>query len=204
MPGEPDYGGWSNSPVSVLPAELYSSPAQLCWSHYSPLARRPIRSASRGLWQHAPSMFLFFAALLVYDVFPAGSGSRLALGIIVGYSYVVRPGNSLLVIGFFILLSVTGRRWLAAYSAGVVIGVVPLFAFNLSECVWNLAYFYYRLLASSLGHGIRYSDAYLGLLLSPSRGLLVFSPFTVLVLVRLTKYYRSRYPWTRGSLLASL
>ena len=150
-------------------------------------------TASRGLWQHGPAMLLMVVAILVYEKLPSwGREGGFLLGLVVGYSYAVRPANMALIAGFAILLGVTAWRQLAFYLAGSVIGMAPLFAFNMSAFgVWNSSY-YQRVQGGLFSVSIPAKSLY-GTLLSPSRGLFVFSPFLLFVFLRFWPSVRRRY-----------
>jgi hypothetical protein len=95
-------------------------------------------SASRGLWQHGPSMLLLVSAVIVYERLDKWRWpGAVFLGFCAGYSYAVRPANLIVALGFAALLLPTARRRLMPYVCGVVLGVVPLFAFS-SGSIWDL------------------------------------------------------------------
>lgn len=74
------------------------------------LGTAALSSASRGLWQHGPSMLLLGVAILLYDRLPeSGWRAALALGFVAGYSYSVRPSNLILIAGFAVAVGITAR-----------------------------------------------------------------------------------------------
>ena len=162
-------------------------------------------TASRGLWQHGPSMLLFFAALLVYDRLPEyGSPGALILGGIVGFSYCIRPSNLLIILGFAALIAIDARRRLLPYFAGAAVGVAPLFVYDLLAFgTWSNDY--YRMAQYYLWHAPLSLRVYGDILISPSRGLFIFSPFILALLYRvISGRCRRRYPWSRLEILLGL
>lgn len=150
-------------------------------------------SASRGLWQHGPSMLLLVMAILVYERLTkwAAPGGML-LGFLVGYSYAVRPANLATITGFTVLLAVTARRELIPYLGGAVLGVAPLFVFHLASYgTWSSDY--YRMTQGGILSLSLPLKPLFAILFSPSRGLFVYSPFLLFLFLRFTPFYWRRY-----------
>jgi hypothetical protein len=119
-----------------------SLPRSLLLGFFFALGTSAYSFASRGLWQHA-SMLLLTAAILLYDRLAIwGARGAGLLGIVVGYSYAVRPSNLAAIAGFAVLLAVTARRLLVPYLAGAALGVMPLFAFHLTAYGTWSSYYY--------------------------------------------------------------
>jgi len=138
-------------------------------------------SAARGTWQHGPSiLFLCAAILLLLDGRPrreAWSGLFLAL------MCVNRPANVFLVGPIFLYLLLHRRRRLPAILATALIPLAFL--------AWYSLEYWGSLLSLGQGqHGKFWGDPLLavpGMLVSPARGLLVFSPvfaFSLVYMVR--------------------
>jgi hypothetical protein len=154
-------------------------------------------SASRGLWQHGPSMLFFLAALLIYELLPKhGFPALLSLGIVCGYSYGVRPGSLQFIVGFAVLVALETPRGLVPYLLGVSAGLAPMLTYNrIAFGTWSSHY--YRLVRDYFLNAHWQPVVYYDVLFSPSRGLFVFSPFLLYAGLRLSGAYRRRYPWTR-------
>lgn len=150
-------------------------------------------SASRGLWQHGPSMLLLIAALLIYERLERWKWpGAMVLGFCAGYSYAVRPANMAVTAGFTLLVVLTARRRLLPFAGGVVLGVAPLLAFNLAAFgTWSS--YYYRLSQGNLFSLHVPLGPLCATLISPSRGLFVFSPFLLFVFARFLPSYRRQY-----------
>ena len=144
-------------------------------------------TTSRALWQHAPSMLFLSLALLVGSVLdrPAPNGPRtpalsFLLGAFVVLAYTVRPTNAIALLGFTVWMVALHRRQLMAYLGGGAVVLVPWLAVNVAT---------YKHLLTAYNEGNRlglhdaFGEALLANLISPARGLLIFSPLVVLALV---------------------
>lgn len=132
-------------------------------------------TASRALWQHGPSVLLLSFALLLTLAAPGKSWSLFAAGFILAFAYLVRPTNSLsfAVFGVYYWLNHRRRIWL--YAAGSLAVFVPYGIQN-----WltygNVFPPYSYQLFERLATPAAFAEALLGTLISPNRGLFVFTP----------------------------
>jgi hypothetical protein len=140
-------------------------------------------TASRGLWQHGPSLLAI--SLAIYAFLRAKEDARWfsALGLFVACAYVIRPTNSLAIVAFTLLMTLRHRAALPRYFAGAALVAVPFVIYNLVVYGALLAP-YYR--PTRLG-GDTLALALAGNLVSPARGLLVYSPIFLLCFVRARK-----------------
>lgn len=160
--------------------------------------------SAQALWQHGAAHLLLAFALWVLVRDHTAGGSRrglFAAGLALGFAIVVRQTS-----GVFALAAlgaqVAARRPLGALAAGVLTGVLPLFAYDV--VAFGQAF--------EQGYGEKPFttpplDGLYGLLLSPSRGLFVYSPFLLFALPPLARAWRSREataPLLRAFGLASL
>ncbi len=151
-------------------------------------------SASRGLYQHGPSMLLLACAILLYERAVRGEWpAALWLGVCAGYTYTIRPANLIVVVGFAVLVFFTARRRVAAYVVGALAGAAPLFVFNLGAFGSWLSPYYEATEATIWSFAVPVGPLS-ALLVSPSRGLFVFSPFLLFAGARFLPYFRRRYP----------
>jgi hypothetical protein len=136
-------------------------------------------TASRALWQHAPAMLMLTAALYLLSraaTRPAllpWTAAPLALG------YFIRPtmGIVLALVGAYVLLH--HRRQFPKWLLAAVIAAAPFLAYNL-VIYHQLLQSYFMLslfLAPTPSNFARILSAFAGTVLSPSRGLFIFSPF---------------------------
>lgn len=143
-------------------------------------------SASRALWQHAPSMF--FVSTTVYLLLLGQKAEKesspwaprlIALAAVpTALAYAVRPTNSLWVLAISLYVAVHHRRYLGWY----LLAALPIAAVFV---IYNET-IYHRVLPTyfSLQAGFpkRFSDTYpmfngwAGALVSPSRGVFVYTP----------------------------
>jgi hypothetical protein len=132
-------------------------------------------TASRALWQHGPSAFLLLAALYLTISSRGKTGSMLATGIVLAFAYLVRPTNSLAFafFGLYYLINYRGRA--RAYLAGGLAVLVPFGLHNWAT-YGNLFPPYSYQLFERLGTPSQVGEALIGTLLSPNRGLFVFTP----------------------------
>lgn len=155
-------------------------------------------TASRSLWQHGPSMLcLSLAVLFALRASSARSGRArelVLLGASVAASYTMRPTNAIPVLVLSLWALVTFRRRAVPYFAGALGVAVSWVAANLT---WyhQVRPLYY--VDASLGHDyhdfhVHVWGALAGNLVSPSRGLLVFSPALVLAGVGVALLVRRR------------
>src|SRR5512146_852239 len=124
-------------------------------------------TATRALWQHGPSAL--FIALALYLLFRAKEQPAwlLPVGAILGYSYLIRPTNSLAValIGLYLLLNFPKQIWL--YILGAAAVIMPYLVQN-----WitygNLFPPYSYQLFQRLATPAEFREALAGLLVSPA------------------------------------
>jgi hypothetical protein len=144
--------------------------------------------SSQALWQHGPSQLALVAAL--HCLVRARDDSRWAAlaGLPLAFSVVVRPANALVALPLAVHAAWKHPR----QALGLVASALPAVAFQLW---YNVAYFddlFHTQLSrvtapvwqTSLPEGLG------GLLLSPGRGLFVYSPVLVLSLVGLARAWR--------------
>jgi hypothetical protein len=146
-------------------------------------------SASRVLWQHGPGLFAI-ACVLVLVARPEQTGRTAFLtGLSVALTYVCRPTHSITVLVITGLFVLRFRPRLLAYFAGAAVVAVPFCAYNLSIYGALLSPYYRHTLSIE---GYRFWRALAANLVSPSRGLFVFSPFLVLALVGFFQKWRRK------------
>jgi hypothetical protein len=126
--------------------------------------------ASRGMWQHTPS--LLFLSIALWALFRGGRAVPLA-GLALGLAVLTRPTNVLIAapLGLYVLRY--ERRRLLEFAA---LAILPVFfhawyAKIYWGTVWSLAQQVPR--GDFRGH---FGAGLAGILVSPSRGLFVFSP----------------------------
>jgi len=130
-------------------------------------------TASRALWQQGPSMLML--TITLYLLLLARQRPALAqfAGIPLALAYVIRPTNSVSIVLLTGFVFVQYRQYSARYLLWASTIAVPFIAFNFSIYHAPLSTYYrsYQDFSTST-----FLEALAGNLISPSRGLLVFSP----------------------------
>jgi len=139
--------------------------------------------AGRGLWQHSPSMLLL--TIIIYLLVRAEERPELAgwAGLPVALSYTVRPTDSLFVAVFTIYVAVRFRRYLGWYLAAAAPVAAVFLAYNLSIYHYFLSPYYRSHLYGFLPqYWPQWGVGLAGDVISPSRGLLVYTPVFLLAI----------------------
>lgn len=127
--------------------------------------------ASRGMWPHAPSLFFLSAAMALLS---SGGKGMAWSGLSLGLAVVNRPTNLLLALPLAIFVWRHGRQWFLAFVGLAVLPAIAVALYSAGYLGDALAFGQdYR----PGGFGGNVLSGLAGLLVSPSRGLLVFSPF---------------------------
>jgi hypothetical protein len=145
-------------------------------------------TASRGLWQHGPALLLGLVALfgLVRARQRADRRWLAAAGVALGLAFVVRATWAVPLTLTGLALLVIDWRGFAAFSAGAATAVLPAIAVNL--------HFYGTLIVPVYlpgrgpvqgGLSDTLVEGLVGTMVSPGRGLLVFTPVLALALAGL-------------------
>jgi hypothetical protein len=146
-------------------------------------------TASRSLWQHGPSMlFLSLAALIAVRSRNQPEAARW-LGLPLAAAYVVRPTNAIPLVAFGLWAALCRRRQVLWFGAGAA-AVLSLFVVVNLATYGSLLPPYYA--AQRLGNTPHFFEALAGNLVSPGRGLLLFSPVLLLAAVGVVLKLRDR------------
>jgi hypothetical protein len=132
-------------------------------------------TASRALWQHGPSVVLALSALYLTLAAPQRLWAVLAAGALLAFAYLVRPTNSLsfAFFGLYYLLNQPRRAW--AYAVGGLAILLPYAILNLTV-YGNVFPPYSYQLFERVGQPADIAEAFVGTLLSPNRGLFIWTP----------------------------
>jgi len=148
---------------------------------------------SRTLWQHGPSMLLLTLALAVTLQAQDKPHRMQYVGLIVALAYVTRPTNSIAVVAYTLFVILFYRKWLWKYFAWAAVVAIPFMAYSLTTYHSILPLYYQGFVRLS---GATFLEAFIGHWLSPSRGLLIFSPILILAIIGLALKIRQRQ-WQR-------
>ncbi|GAC1455175.1 MAG: hypothetical protein NVSMB8_00020 [Candidatus Limnocylindrales bacterium] len=136
--------------------------------------------ASQALWQHAGvHLFIALSLWLVLHERPVALRRELAAGLALGLGGVVRQTTALLAVGL------GGGRRIIAVLAAAAVGLLPLLVYD--QLAFGQPF--------EQGYGSKPFDTPLpvglyGLLLSPSRGLLIYAPYLGFALLSLVLAWR--------------
>jgi hypothetical protein len=130
-------------------------------------------TASRGLWQHGPSVL--FLSLTLLMLLKAETRPKLVpfIAIPLALSYVMRPLNAVSVVFFTAYVFLIHREHFLAFMLISCIVALPFLSFNMYMYGFPLSPYY---TPGTLGIPRHQGEAIAGLLFSPSRGLFFFSP----------------------------
>jgi hypothetical protein len=136
-------------------------------------------TATRDLGQHGPSVLMLSIALWLLV-----RGRRVPQGVpwaglFIGLSYLMRPTNSLSVLLLSLLVLLRYRRYFLAYCAMGLLVAIPFFLYNESVYGTFLPPYFrpQRIIPKS---GSLMLEALAGNLVSPARGLFIYSPIFLL------------------------
>jgi hypothetical protein len=130
-------------------------------------------TASRALWQHGPSMLMLTIGL--YIILRAREKPPLIqyASIPLAFSYVIRPTNVVSIFLLTVYVAIQYRRYLLHYLLWAMIIAVPFLFFNFSIYHSLLSPYYSP---QKIGSNPDFFEALAGNLISPARGLFVFTP----------------------------
>jgi hypothetical protein len=164
----------------VLGRQTLSRPRALLLSTAFVFCTPALSTASRALWQHGPSLLCLSLVLLC--LVRAQTEPRYAgwAGLPLALSYVMRPTNgvSVLLLSAYVLW--THPRQALKFFAGALAVAVPWCAVNLANYGSVLAPYYDSQRLET--NPALFAEALAGNLVSPARGLLVFTPLVLLSL----------------------
>jgi hypothetical protein len=131
-------------------------------------------TASRALWQHGPSVLFLSCALYLLLLAREKPIYFPLIGLLLGYAYLIRPTNSIEVAFFGLYILVNYRKQCIPYILGVAAILIPYIISNwitYGNLFPPYSYQLFERLATLKGFG----EALAGTLISPARGLFVFS-----------------------------
>ncbi len=152
-------------------------------------------TASRALWQHGPDMLMLTAALYLLSRSARRPAALPWTAAPLMFAYFIRPTSSipLAAVGAYVFLH--HRRQFALWLMAAAAIAAPFLARNLYIYHQPLPSYYLMKLflpptRANLG---RILNAFAGNLLSPSRGLFIFSPFLVFALAGVWLSFRRKW-----------
>ena len=154
-------------------------------------------SGSRAFGQHAPSAFLI--ALTIYLFVAAEKKPTLAgyAGLTVAAAYAVRPTNSLLAIFALVYVAKRYRGELWRFLLWTLPVAVPFLIYNFTVYHGIFSPYYTEHPEAALSGGLagQIAAALAGQLISPSRGVLIFTPVLVASIYGMVVAWKRRWEW---------
>ncbi len=150
-----------------------------------------LSTASRGLWQHGPSMLMLAAT--IYALLRASRSDKFLIlaGFCLAFAYIIRPTNSLSVIILSLYVLISFRQKIVLFLLGAVIIALPFFYANYTVYSSPFAPYFFSRFAASFNTETIF-EGLAGTLISPARGLFIFSPVLLLSLVGVVIKLRGR------------
>jgi hypothetical protein len=144
--------------------------------------------SSQALWQHGPSQLSFASAL--YCLIRAREEPRWAglAGLPLSFAVIARPTDALLAAPIGIYTLIYHRRQLVPFMAGGILPVVFQLWYNDTYYGTPFHSQFNPLESGFFGFPLR--EGLLGILASPSRGLLVYSPVLIVAFIGLVAVWR--------------
>ena len=130
-------------------------------------------TASRGLWQHGPTMMMLTITLYLILLAKRKPWLIQFTGLPLAFAYVVRPTNSISIFLLTIFVFLQYRQYFWRFLLWAAFIALPFLLFNLSIYHSWLSPYY---LPGKIGLSTHFFKALAGNLISPARGLFIFSP----------------------------
>lgn len=156
-------------------------------------------TAGRGLWQHGPSLLLH--SMAVYFIILAKDKPKYIkyLGIPLATAFIMRPTNAIPMLFLSIFVFIKYREYFFSYLTFSSLIFISFILFNLS--VYS-AFFPPYYMVSRVGHLDHFFDALIGNLISPGRGLIIFSPVLLFSFWGIIKKIKT--DWFLGIIFSSI
>lgn len=139
---------------------------------------------SQALWQHGPAQLLLVVALLALTSEQVRTGSLAVAGTACGLMAANRPPDALLSVALTLYVLVQERWRAAPFLAAAAAAALPFLGYNL----WTTGHLSggYAILLATVPKffGTPLHEGIAGLLVSPGKGLFVYSPFFLFLFVR--------------------
>ncbi len=136
-------------------------------------------TASRALWQHGPSILTLAVSLWLLVRAEHGKKGLALAGFMLAWAYLIRPSNSVPIALITAYIFFYHRSYFIKFILCSLPLAILFFAYNLNIYDQWLHPYY---AASRLGITPTFYEALLGNLVSPARGLFVYSSFLLLLI----------------------
>jgi len=139
---------------------------------------------SQGLWQHIPLEIFEVLALLALPRKPdqRSSTARLIIcGLCLGLGGFMRPTGYVLIPVWMIYIGWNRFKNLPAFALGIFVGILPQLIYDIKYVRGNDAGYFNLIFKHGFFENTQPLQNFVSLLASPSRGVLIFSPFLLLL-----------------------
>jgi hypothetical protein len=136
--------------------------------------------AGRALWMHGPLILCLLIAIYFVTSDKMNPKKASALGFILAFSFIIRPTGMIFFIGFLFYFALTNKKYFYPYLISGLIIFAGFFVLNYSiyGTILSPYYLYYTNILSDSGYP-NFFQALAGNLISPGKGLLIFSPVLI-------------------------
>ncbi len=147
--------------------------------------------ATRALWQHGPLVLMFVTAMLLLQRAKDRPALVQYVSLPLAFAYIIRPTAAvpIVVISAFVLLY--HRKFLIRYLGWAMLFALPWLAFNVVT-YGRILPPYYLLLSPGGTAASAFGEALAGHLISPARGLFIYSPVLLFALPGFVLAWRDR------------
>jgi len=137
-------------------------------------------TASRALWSHCPSVLML--TITLYLILLAKNKPWIVqfVSLPLAFSYIIRPTNSISVLLITVFIFLQYKKYFLRYLLLGLLVFVPFLSFNYSIYHAFLSHYY---LFHRISAAPYFFEALMGNLISPGRGLFIFSPIFLFSLV---------------------
>ena len=156
-------------------------------------------TGSRSMGQHGPSMLFLGAAIYLFLLSRRYPGIVQYASLPLSFLYVIRPTNAIPIALLTVCVLISHRRYFLRFLMWALPVSIPFFIFNF--CIYHapLSGYYLPKRISGTTH---FHEALAGTLISPGRGLLLFTPVVAVALVGFILKVRNKearaFDWCLG------
>jgi len=136
--------------------------------------------AGRALWMHGPLMLALLVAIYHITSDRLNKHKVMWLGLILSFTFIIRPTGLIFFAVFLVYFISTNKKFALTYfiSGAVVLGGFFLLNLSIYQNILSPYYQYYSNILSGSGFP-NFFEAAAGNLISPGKGLLIFSPVLI-------------------------
>lgn len=136
--------------------------------------------AGRALWMHGPLMLCLLVAIYFLTAANINVKRIIILGVTLAFTFIIRPTGLIFFGGVLLYFLLTNKRFAIIYllSGLTVFGFFFALNYSIYGTLFSPYYQYYQNIISESGHP-NFLQALAGNIISPGKGLLIFSPIFI-------------------------